>query len=1039
MFYLISEALLGTDGRPNESILRTLYSIITSFLHFEPNLFDYVLYTLCLIGFCCWLAHMYVSRRKSSVLLADVAVQGHYREIFNSVNEAILILDAETGAVLDVNQAVFNLFGYTRDEILSGGLRVLLTHEQPYDFKSALALIHEASRSGALGREWSGLRKDGSRFWNDVSLRPVRIMDQDCVIIIARDVTERHKTYAEMSRLSGIIENTNDVVVTFSSDLKLTYVNPAGKKVLGWQDERKLSSISFRELHPDVARNTIEFGLSRAAFGGLWQGETFIRDSSGRTIPVSEVIIAHRDSVGAISYYSSIIRDLRQQKKAEEIIRARLQFLTQPEAVPGELNLAAIFDMERVQAIQDAFAKATGTGSIITAPDGKPLTRPSNFSPLCSRMRSLPESQQLCIRSGSRMPLNVSDGPFINRCQCLGFWDGGTKIMLNGKHVANWLIGQVRDSTLSVEEMLAGAEILGLDRETFSRELEKVPAMSREQFEVICSSLHLLAGQLSRLVLQNVQQARILHERNLAEKALRDNKEYLRSTLDSIGEGVISTDLSGNIVTMNRTAEELTGNREKDVANKPINDIVVLFDENQVRNDSIDLLETITDTTAFLSPIKHFTFHHHDGVDRSIVYFRAPIQDADGEIVGHVFVFRDITKEHQLEDQLRQSQKMEAVGKLAGGIAHEFNNLLQVILGYGEMIVAHLEEPKHKNMLQQVLTAGNSAKKLVRQLLAFSRSGFEPEKSITDLNCVLVDFKKMITRLLGEHITLKLTTADKAMYAYVDPAQIEQVLMNLCLNARDAMPDGGEMSISIYEYIYDGRSEPLPEIAAGHYVCCEVSDSGTGIPVALQKRIFEPFFTTKSVGQGTGLGLATSYGIIRKHDGIMTFNSRVSMGTTFRILLPGIDDKHAFEPGEFTGEDTTNLIPLPLEKISRVILLVEDEQTVRNLGVTILEEAGYSVITAADGQEGIDVYMRNAGKIDLALLDLVLPRKSGREVAEFIHKQDPLLPIIFCSGYNDDYIKAETITESLIHKPYEAHTLLQRIDAALSLQATITD
>ena len=1025
-----------TIDYPHESAWSVISGIVSSFLQFELNTFDYVLYSLCLVGFCCWLLHLYLARRHVHKFSVTATDRENYREIFNSINEVVIIHDAETGAILDVNQAIFQTYGYTREEALSGDVKAMFDDKPPYDFKSALALIRKTARFGPQTQEWSGHRKDGSRIWNEISLKPVRIKDHDCVVAILRDVTERHNNYADMSRLSGIIENTADLVVTFAADLRLTYINTAGKKILLWQnnDVGSLGNILFRDLHPDEARNTVEFGIARAAFGGLWQGETFIRDTAGRTIPVSEVIIAHRDASGTIAYYSAIIRDLRQLKKAEEIVRAKLNLLTRPELDLGEVKLSSVFDIEELQKIQDAFAKATGCGSVITDPQGQLITRPSNSYPLCNMVRATAEGQKRCIRTEKTFLAEVSpERPFFTGCSCLGLWDGGTKIMLGGKHVANWLVGQVRNASFETERLQEMAALLGIERELFFRELEKIPVMSGEQFSMICNSLHLLAGQLSRMAMQNVQQGRIIHERNRAEKALRDNKEYLRSTLDSIGDGVIATDLSGNIITMNRTAEDLTGSQENVAAGKPVNQVLVLVDENTPSGGSIDLLETRTDRHSDpAAPQRTYTLRQHDGHDLSVEFSHFPLQDADGEIVGQVIAFRDTSKEHLLEDQLRQSQKMEAVGKLAGGIAHEFNNLLQVILGYGDMMAAHLQDEKQKNMLRQVLNAGNSAKKLVRQLLAFSRSGFEPEKSITDLNSVIADFKKMITRLLGEHISLKLQLEDKGLYAFVDPAQIEQVLMNLCLNARDAMPNGGEMAISIYKYVYDGKSEILPEITPGNYVCCEVKDSGTGIPPDLQKRIFEPFFTTKAVGQGTGLGLATSYGIIRKHDGIMTFVSHIGKGTTFRVLLPAISENHPF--GVAAEPETASTPPSmaePEEKAARTILLVEDEQTVRNLALLLLEDAGYRVLTASDGAEGIEMFDRHSDKINLALLDLVLPVKSGREVAEYIRRKDSGLPIIFCSGYNNDYIKAETITDQLIHKPYDAKSLVTAVENAI--------
>ncbi len=389
---------------------------------------------------------------------------------------------------------------------------------------------------------------------------------------------------------------------------------------------------------------------------------------------------------------------------------------------------------------------------------------------------------------------------------------------------------------------------------------------------------------------------------------------------------------------------------------------------------------------------------------------------------------RDVTEQIELEEQLRQSQKMEAVGQLAGGIAHDFNNLLQAILGYTSMVLDALppEQPVRHD-LDQAMEAAQRASTLVRQLLLFSRRQ-EARAVSLDLNQVIAQLMKMLRRIIGEHIELEIRSGPGLKAIHADRGQIEQILINLCVNARDAMPEGGRLVIET-ENVPLSKEQGQREGANPQADCVMlcVRDTGSGIPPAIQKRIFEPFFTTKEVGKGTGMGLATVYGIVQQHQGWIELHSEPGQGAEFRVYLPATDIPLA--------KESTAAEIASVARSSKTILLAEDEELVHRLAVKVLQRAGYEVLAAQNGKEAIQVFDENRDRIDLAILDAVMPGLGGKAVYEHIHRVNPAIPIVFSSGYSYDVLQAEYLPEGdvqVLQKPYAANELLSRIGEMLN-------
>jgi signal transduction histidine kinase/CheY-like chemotaxis protein len=383
-------------------------------------------------------------------------------------------------------------------------------------------------------------------------------------------------------------------------------------------------------------------------------------------------------------------------------------------------------------------------------------------------------------------------------------------------------------------------------------------------------------------------------------------------------------------------------------------------------------------------------------------------------------LYRDITEQRRLEEQLRQSQKMEAIGQLAGGVAHDFNNILTVIQGHASLLVASgtLQGPSARSA-QQIGQAAERAAGLTRQLLAFGRRQMMQPRRL-DMNEVVSNMTKMLGRLLGEDIALQLNYSPRPALVHADAGMMEQVLLNLAVNSRDAMPKGGLLAIKIATTeVKPGNGTRHSEARLGRFVCLSVIDTGCGIPPENLRRIFEPFFTTKEVGKGTGLGLATVYGIVKQHQGWIELASELGKGTTFKVLLP-----ESSQPAE-TGTDPSDEQAIRGGK--ETILVVEDEAPVRDLVCNLLARYGYQILQADSGLKALQIWKDSKDRIDLLLTDLVMPdRINGRELAERLLAERPKLKVIFTSGYSADVVGKDFALRSGLHyvqKPYHPQKL----------------
>ena len=405
----------------------------------------------------------------------------------------------------------------------------------------------------------------------------------------------------------------------------------------------------------------------------------------------------------------------------------------------------------------------------------------------------------------------------------------------------------------------------------------------------------------------------------------------------------------------------------------------------------------------------------------------SPVRDAAGQVVNYVSVHRDVTWERRIEEQLREAQKMEAVGRLAGGIAHDFNNLLTVIRGFCDLALerSRPEEPL-RGYLEEIKTAGDRAASLTRQLLAFSRRQILSPR-VLDLNTVVANLQRILRPLIGEDIELVTLLPPDTGQIKADPSQIEQVILNLAINARDAMPRGGALTLETANVDADEvYARGHPPVVPGRYVVIRVSDTGSGMDRETQVHIFEPFFTTKEPGKGTGLGLSTVYGIVKQSGGYIWLDSEPGQGTTFKVYLPKVDEVvELAEPVSATPRQAGG---------SETILLVEDEDSVRKLARTVLSAQGYTLLEASRPEDALATCQQHNGPIHLLLTDMVMPRMSGQELAARAAPLHPEISVLYMSGYTDhpavNYSAVE-LGAAFLHKPFSPEALVRKVREVL--------
>jgi len=578
------------------------------------------------------------------------------------------------------------------------------------------------------------------------------------------------------------------------------------------------------------------------------------------------------------------------------------------------------------------------------------------------------------------------------------------------------------DITLSPIEMEDGIVVVSSIRDITERKANEEIARQNAEMKIK------MAKENAELVAAK-KELQIIAEREQAAEALRRSQARTRRLVESNIIGIATGDLNGKLIDVNDAFLKMLGFTRKE------------FLSGQMRWDTLtppeyhqsDHLAVEKLTSTGMAPPWEKEFLRKDGTRVSVLIGVATLESESGEIEAISFVL-DISDRKRLEQQLRQAQKMEAVGQLAGGIAHDFNNLLAVIIGYGEIIEERLDDSDPlSTKAGQITAAGKRAAALTRQLLAFSRQQvLEPK--ILDLNTVVADTTRMLQRLIGEDVELVTIAGPALVRVKADRGQIEQVIMNLAVNGRDAMPQGGKLMISTANAVMDEvYVRQHPGAVAGPYVLLTVSDTGCGMDQQTQAHIFEPFFTTKGPGKGTGLGLATVYGVVKQSGGYVSVYSEVGRGTSFKIYLPRTDEPQLSVSANLATE---------AERGWETILLVEDAQPVRELASELLESNGYKVLQAANGADAVRLAEKYQEPIQLLLSDVVMPGLDGRKLADHMVRTHPGIKVLYMSGFTDDAIIHHGVLDSgvaLLEKPFTKASLLRKVREILGIDNCQTE
>jgi len=897
---------------------------------------------------------------------------------------AIVVLDPNRRIQM-CNPAFERLFGYRQSDILTMDLDLMVSPEG------------QASEAFALSDRVAGgevVRAEARRRRSDGSLVEVKIVGVPLVANGKRigtfgmyeDITEQRRAREAQKkaeeRHTMLFENAVEGIFQTTPAGRILSANPAFARMCGFASPSEMTH-SVQNLGADIYADPQvrgEFKRLIEERGSVENFEYQLRRTDGTKIWVSENARVVRDANGKIVSYDGTVEDISDHKRAELERQVNFEII---HAVSVTDNLD---DLLRL--IHLALRKVLYAENCFVALY-EPSTGMFHFPFFADQYDVAPPPQQVG-RSCTAYVYRTGRAMLIPQWAFDKLAEQG-EVELVGTASPSWLGVPLRTPAATIGVLVV-------------QHYEDQTAYTERDLEFLAS----VGGQIALAI-----------ERKRAEEKVRDSEARLRVLVEQL-PAVLWTVDSGLRFT------SALGAGLTRLALKP-NQLV-----------GMSLLEYFeTADQSFLPIAAHrraiageSTTFHIEWKGGSYACHVEPLRDAGGQLQGAICMALDITDRRQLEEQLRQSQKMEAVGRLAGGIAHDFNNLLMVIQGYADLLAERLPAGDSlRRNAEQIQTASQRATSLTRQLLAFGRKQMLAPK-VLGIQSIVADMEKILFRLIGEDIRLETSCAPNVGLIKADRTQIEQVILNLAVNARDAMPQGGRLTIEASNVDLDASASHLPVvIAPGNYVMLAVTDNGFGMDAETQAHIFEPFFTTKEKGKGTGLGLATVYGIVKQSGGYVWVYSEPGRGTSFKIYLPRVEDEQPASPRERHNEVR------PLQRGTETILLVEDETGVRELAREYLRSSGYTVLEAEDGHTALELAAMHAGTIHLLMTDVVMPGISGRELADRAKYIRPDMKILYMSGYTDQAVVHHGILESdavLLQKPFTLSTLSAKLREILS-------
>jgi PAS domain S-box-containing protein len=788
-----------------------------------------------------------------------------------------------------------------------------------------------------------------------------------------RDISERRRAEQQNRLLAQTIQSTGDIVSITDLEGRFTFVNRAFLTAYGYAEADVLGRTSALI---DSPRNPpgLQAEIRDATRRGTWRGELWNRKRDGTDIPVELVTSQIRDSEGRVVGLVGVWNDITLRRRAEAVQQAVYRIAEAASASEGLEGL-----LRAVHGIVGGLMPADNFFVALHDPATGLLSFPyfvdqvDTADPPRQPGRGLTE---YVLRTGR---------PLLGTPELVAGLERRGEVDLVGAPSVDWLGVPLK----------VGSDVIGV--------------LAVQSYT---EGLRFGAGELEILELVSAQVALAIERTRAAERMQASERRY-RQLFEGNPAAMFVYDAETlRFLAVNEAAVRRYGRSREEFLQMTLLDM-------RPEEESVNLREILAQHRGGPARATGLRHQRRDGtlIDVEVTYDDIDFAGRHARLA----VVEDVTERRRIEDRLRQGQKMEAVGQLAGGIAHDFNNLLTAIVGYATLLDRALPpDDERREEVHEIVGAARRAGNLTQQLLAFSRKQVL-RPTVLDVNVIVRDMERILHRIIGEHIALTTSLEPDLAPVRADASQLEQVIMNLAVNARDAMPGGGRITIETANVPLDADlAQAHPDAHPGAYVLLAVADTGVGMSPEVKAHLFEPFFTTKEVGKGTGLGLATVYGIVHQSGGFITVDSEPDRGTRFRIYLPR---------AEAAAKVTAPAAPEPAAAGSGTVLLVEDEAGVRRLAREVLSRYGYRVLEAGDGSEALRVAGAHQGPIDLLLTDVVMPGMSGAELAERFHEMRPEAGVLYASGYADEAVIRHGIRDGVpfLQKPFEPDDLVRRV------------